>query len=75
MAAFEKFDHTDTKEEEIDIMAIEKVSELPSPVSLNDAETASSTSAQHEAEAKLVRRIDIIVLPLLALSIMVTLTC
>jgi hypothetical protein len=75
MAAFEKFDHTDTKEEEIDIMAIEKASELPSHVSLNDAETASSTSAQQGAEAKLVRRIDIIVLPLLALSIMVTLTC
>ena len=74
MATHLEFDYADAKEEEMNVMAIEKVSETSSPLSLNDAETATSSSAQQEAEAKLVRRIDILILPLLALSTMVTLT-
>jgi hypothetical protein len=71
MADVEKTVHHDSKEQQVEVMAIENLSQTAAPVNLNDAEAATSDSAQRKAEALLVRRIDMLILPLLALSIMV----
>ncbi len=71
MAAFDQMNDNESKEEQAEIMAIENSAQSPATLSLNDAEKATSESAQRKAEALLVRRIDMLILPLLALSIMV----
>lgn len=71
MELFKKTDLNNDKDQHIEVSTMEKVHDASSPTSLNDAETATAIDAQRAAEAKLVRRIDILILPLLALSIMV----
>ena len=71
MANVEKKVHHDSKEQHDEIMAIENLSQTTTPINLNDAEAAASDSAQRKAETLLVRRVDMLILPLLALSIMV----
>ena len=71
MADIEKAVQNVNKEQQVEIMAIENSSQTVGPVDLIDAETATSDPTERRAEALLVRRIDMLILPLLALSIMV----
>jgi hypothetical protein len=61
-----------TKDKFDEIEMTEKIPEVLKSKTLGDAERATaSAAAQRKAERKLVRRIESLVLPLLALSIMV----
>ena len=71
MAAFEKDNIEDAKDKCVEIETMEKMPDILTLTSLNDAERGTVIAPDRKAESKLVRRIDILILPLLALSIMV----
>lgn len=71
MEAPEKQDTSDTKDRLIEVETTERVYDHSTSFSMNDTEKATAKEDQRNAEAKLVRRIDVLILPLLALAMMV----